>query len=72
MIAGDLAYIPSHTYLYEIDDKEDICDCERLEKPTNALVVEASLKNSKEYYKILYKGKEWYVNCQDVYEVNNE
>ena len=63
---GDLAYIPSETYLFQYRGSKPAVDAqkfERLKEPKSLLVIGEVL----DYYEILMFGDSWFVKKREVY-----
>ncbi len=67
---GGLVYIPSQTFLSDQLDVKRTSQLQKVIEPGIFLVVGESSGS----YKILYKGKDWFVAKKDVYEIeeNND
>jgi len=73
---GTLVYVPANVRLIkESADPSDydtyVKDYVVTTKPVNCLVVGVGSKGHKRY-KIIYEGASWYVNSNNVYEVQKE
>jgi hypothetical protein len=72
---GTLVYVPANVRLEQgrLDGDYGIyvSDYVVTQKPVNCLVVGVKEKGHKKY-KIIYEGASWYVNSNNVYEVQKE
>jgi len=67
---GDMAYIPSETYVYQHHGKNSSTTqrYEKLTEPKSLLVIGENVS----FYEILMFGASWYVSKKDVYRVKKE
>ena len=67
---GDMAYVPSETYVYQYSKQSNSTaqKYERLKEPKSLLVIGEDSRS----YEILMFGASWYVNKRDAYEINKE
>jgi len=67
--AGDMAYIPSETYVYQYRERSSAAQkYEKLKEPKSLLVI----GENSSFYEVLMLGCSWYVNKRDVYEIKKE
>jgi len=68
---GDLAYVPSETYLFQYRDSQKISETQKYEKltePKSLLVI----GDIGDHYEILMLGSSWFVRKRDVYKTTRE
>ena len=72
---GTLVYVPANVRLVRPADETgdfQVKDYVVTKKPVNCLVVEGDQAHRGRQYKIIYEGTVWYVNSNNVYEIQKE
>ena len=67
MTKGDLAYVPSEVFLYQLLQDGTPSSYHKLSKPSSVIIIDKQM----DAFKVLFEGQAWLVNRRHLYPMED-